>query len=610
MKKIAFAGNPNSGKSSIINMIASKSLKTGNWSGVTTEIEEVLYHYEGETYNCIDLPGFYGFHHGSDEEKVTINFFRNETCDCIVNVIDGTALINSLSCTLELRELQIPMLILLNFEDERINSNIDIKMDLLQRRLGIPVLSLSSYTLSKQEIIKHYIRKQCMIKPLYHPLYPAEIDRLFVDYVNFSGEDMKTAIYHFNLIYPSQCESARLKAVESMKSYVSQNRSVHLDFTLWFDRIIFKPLIGFLFLGFTLYISSWVVFNFVHPIIQIIDSVFKILVIIIKSISLLPSEASYFIINGLMESLRVIFSFIPIIASLTFLMGILEDSGIMTRIALLNDYYLRKIRLSGKSMIVFILGLGCNVPAIAAAASLEENKVREKSVLLVPLISCSGRLPIYFFFAERFFKDKAAVLIFFIYGTVFLIFCILSLLLSNGKSKPVPKPLELSYYRLPNLKKTLQKTSKECRHYLLTTGKTVFWALLVLWALMNIPVAPSESVLTWFAKKISFLFVPLGFGQYWQMTASLFPSLIAKESVVAFLLLCDSSLSFIPNNDYASVISFLLFCATMVPCITSCSMMKNKHGTKIMIKSVLLMCLIPYLISLCIYHLLCFFMFY
>lgn len=603
MKRVAFSGNPNSGKSSIINLITSGSLNTGNWSGVTTEAEEVVYEYHNTKYVCIDLPGFYGFSQHDDEQKVTHLFFENDSCDCIVNVIDGTALINALSCTLELRDLQIPMLILLNFEDERKKSGIEIKIETLERRLGIPVVSLSSFDLTKREILMQYIEEQCNKKVQYHPLYPVELDRIFVDYVNACHCELKMAIHDFKLLYPSQCEKARLKAIEGMKSIVSNHNPKLLEYTLCIDRILFKPMIGMVFVFTVFCLCFWILFGLSRPMIRIIDFGFDALVNVLNySLSFLPHPILSFLTEGLIKSLNVIISFLPIIGCLTMIMGILEDSGLMIRIALLSDYYMRMIRLSGKSMIVFVLALGCNVPAIAASTSLPDKKTREKTALLVPLISCGGRLPVYFFFIDRYFKDKALLLLFVIVGTGFLFICIFSLLLEKKNTKNRPSFVEIPYYRFPNIKKIKKKVIKDCQNYLYTTGKSVLWILLILWFLMNVPASSKESILMLLAKKVSFLFIPLGFGQYWQMTASLLPSLIAKESVVAFLLLCDPNLSFIPACDSASVISFLLFCSTMIPCVMSCMMIKNKYGKKLMLQSLFLMSILPYGISFLFYQ--------
>ena len=605
MKTVAFVGNPNVGKSALINLLADSDLKVGNWSGVTTEKIEAEYEYGRETYRCVDLPGLYGFNGKKDEERITQQYLETTPVDCLVNVVDSSCLLNNLYCTLQCRQFQIPIVLVLNFEDERLRNGIWIDTQAIARRLSVPLIQMSALDSSQCLSLKELIRRQAQSQVTYRPLLDRDTDQLLTAWMNRQNLDFKEGLRQFEQKYPQRMIQCRSQAVQSFARYVSSKDPRQLKISRQLDTIMLHPLWGYPLAAIFLLLMCSLVFLGSKPLVWGISLLFKgffwILAPLLKALPLLLQQL---ILDGFLGAMQAILSFVPLLGLLYGMIAVLEESGYMARIALLADRIMRIFHLSGKAMISLLLGFGCNVPAIASCGALENEKMRRKTALLIPLMSCGGRLPIYFFFIDTFFKGQQVLILFILYGTGVLLACFGSLLLDYKEKKEdayfEPQMMELPCYRLPRLEIVWKKVKKECQSFLTKTFTMVLWVLLILWALMHIPLGPVEnSLLAQFAKKISFLFIPLGFGRYWQLVASLFPALIAKESVVAFLLMLSPDLSFLPAGEKIVALSFMLYCLCTVPCIMTCSIQIQKYGWKQGLQSLLGMLLLPY--ALCFF---------
>lgn len=604
MIKVVFVGCPNTGKSALINSLAQSNLKTGNWSGVTVQRHEASYHYHQEEYLCIDLPGLYGFNNASDEERIAEAFFKEEKADCLVNVVDSCSVLNQLYCTLQCRQKQIPMVIVFNFEDERIKNGIQIDFMAIQRRLSVPVLSMSSFDTVKALILKSMIEKQVRQKAEYRPLLDKHSDFLFTSFIQQNHFSLKKGIECFERQYPQIMEKNRLKLISSFSQYVSKENPVQLEISAKIDHFLMKPIFSFLFLGMVFFFFSFLVFDCSGMLTAILELFFDYLK---AFFSLFCNDLSYplrsFLIDGIFSGVQAIFSILPIIAMLTLSMSLLEESGIMARIALFTDPFARKIGLSGKALISLILGFGCNVPAIASCIGLENEKIRRKTALLVPMISCGARLPIYFCFIDLFFANQKTLVLFLLYGSSILAVCICSLCFRSKNEDWIFSMMELPYYRKPKLSVLYNKVVTECKSFLIRAFKTVFWVLLLMWLLMHLPSGEIEnSYLILLAKKVQFLFIPLGFGKYWQLVASLFPSFLAKETVVGFLLMLSNDFSFLKGCGRLEILSFCIYCLFSIPCIMTVSCISNKFGFRHAFKSMGLMLILGYLVSFVFYQ--------
>lgn len=603
MKKIVFVGCPNTGKSALINSLAKSNLKTGNWSGVTVQRHEASYQYHQEDYLCIDLPGLYGFNASCDEERIAETFFKEEKADCLVNVVDSCSLLNQLYCTLQCRLKQIPMILVFNFEDERIKNGIQIDFMAIQRRLSIPVISMSSFDGNKALKLKAMIEKQARQQVEYRPLLDKQADFLFTSWMKQNHCCLKEGIEAFEKKYPHIMEKNRLKVIASFNQYISKENPVQLEMSSKIDQLLMKPIFSVLFLSLIFFFFSFLVFDCSGLIIKGLDILFEILKDFLFSWCVhLSYPLRSFIIDGIFNGIQAIFSILPIIAMLTLSMSLLEESGIMARVALFTDPFARKIGLSGKALISLILGFGCNVPAITSCIGLENEQLRRKTALLIPMISCGARLPIYFCFIDLFFSNQKTFVLLLLYGSSILAVCFCSLCFSL-KEDLFSSMMELPYYRYPKLSVLYHKVAMECWSFLLRAFKTVFWVLLLMWLLMHCPTGEIEnSYLVILAQKIQFLFIPLGFGQYWQLVASLFPSFLAKETVVGFLLMFSNDFSFLKGCGQLEILSFCLYCLFSIPCVMTVACIVNKFGYKHACKAVGLMLVLGYLISLFFYQ--------
>ncbi len=605
MKKVVFVGNPNVGKSTLINLLCGSNLKIGNWSGVTTEKLEASFFYGEEEYLCVDLPGLYGFSNATDEERITEEYLMNHEIDCLVNVVDSTALLNNLNCTLQCRDLQIPMVLVLNFDDERIKSGIEIDAKWIARRLSIPTIMMHAHNDKRISYLKECIHTQADKTIRYLPLLDNATEKLFVDFYNQNYNDLRSAIFNFNQQYQEFVVENRRKTINSFKEAYSQNNPKLLVLTKRIDTYLLHVVYGYLFAFIICASMFYIVFTgstWINNALNILLNAIKnVLVSIVVDFPILFQNL---LIDGIWGAFCSVLNIVPILALLYAMLALLEESGYMARISLLCDRFMRNFHLSGKTMLCFIIGTGCNVPGIASTVSLENEKMRKKAALLIPFMSCSARLPIYIYFINIFFIQHQVLVLLIIYGLSFIVVCSLSIFLDIKEKNYYDDVMlvELPSYRFPKVAVVINKVKKEIKQFMTKALKVVLWILLILWILMNTPYGPTEnSYLVTFAKNISPLFNPLGFGQYWFLVAALLPSFIAKESVVAFLILLNPDLTLIEHAPQIAL-SYMVFCLCSVPCVMTCSIMLQKYGFKHFLKSLLLTLIVPYLLSFFIYQ--------
>ncbi len=605
MKSVAFVGNPNVGKSAIINLLAESDLKIGNWSGVTTEKTEAFYTYKNEEFNCVDLPGLYGFSNKSDEERITEQYLNQSEIDCLVNVVDSTTLLNNLNCTLQCRELQIPMVVVLNFDDERIKEGININAQWISKRLSIPVLQMNAFEKDKKELLKEMIHKQSQQPVLYRPLLDRASEQVFYDFFNHNNYSLKEAIKIFNHNHPELSLSNRIQAIQSFSQSINIGSLKQLKLSKQIDKLLLHSSFGYLFGCFVFFLMFSLVFYASKPLSDILDQIMNtIKSIVLICIQSLPVLFQQFIIEGLFNAIHSLFSLLPLLFMLYFAIALLEECGYMARISILVDKFMRVFHLSGKTMLCFVMGFGCNVPAVAATGALENEKMRKKVALLMPFMSCGARLPIYIYFIDLFFKKHQVLVLFILYSTGIVIACFLSIVLDFKENESYFKCeiIELPNYRIPKIAIVLKKSFLECKMFLKKSFMIVLWILMCMWILMNVPGNEIEnSYLFQISNSLASIFKPLGFGNHWFFVAALFPSFIAKESVVAFLLLLNPDFTNINNIQLISL-SFLLFNCCSIPCIMSCMMLYRKYGVKHLCKSIVLSCVVSYSLSLIVFQ--------
>lgn len=692
--QIAFVGNPNVGKSAWINALSNADFKVGNWPGVTIEKKEAIVHWNHQVYHLIDLPGTYALTNATNEERITGEYLRGQAVDLIVNVVDATNLSRNLFLTLALRELQIPMILILNFMDEVEKYNIQIEFTKLSRRLQIPILPFSAFDSKHHADVKKAICDQMNKIVSYAPLLEHEDAQTYADLCTFIEKhiplsmELKTkdihrlalGIIHHDEIICRQVRSWYIDdfilsnlhlwdedewndlyqtALQSLMRYVHEQEGSRLQMSRKIDHWLLHKHWGFpiCFLFFSILLM--IVFNGSAPFNEFIDFLMNQMLAkyVAFFVSSLPIFIQEFILKGILAGVGGVLTFIPLMAFLYFMLSILEESGYMSRIACLFDRSMRVFHLSGKSFVSLLLGFGCNVPAIYATRTLDNEKQKKLTALLVPFMSCGARLPVYVLFASAFFQGKAAIMILSIYGIGILLALVLALIYSRMKGFQTKElfVLELPPYRLPSMSVVFHKVVQEVKGYVKKATTIVLWAMIIIWALSYFPNGKTqESYIAQFGKFAAPIYEPLGFGTRWETVAALPGSVVAKETVVGFLdqvllnteqeaygdidlsedvkeiayrfgATCKKSItSILPkqtiesdtneslvtsihnlwSDKYANLraFSYMVYILLSIPCVMTLQAIYREYGKKLLFMSIITMMIVPYLVSLFIFQ--------
>lgn len=689
MKRVVFVGNPNVGKSAWINALSDAHFKVGNWPGVTVEKKEALVEWNHQHYELVDLPGAYQLENSKSEEAITARFLREEQIDLIVNVVDATNLSRNLYLTLKLRQYQIPMIIIFNFMDEVKRYEISLDIEQLEAKLQVPIYPYSAFDKAGIDKVKQAITDKANQKVYYAPCITAEAIEPYLHLLRslrkcvplyMELKENELALLAYDLLYHKPQAFQQLKAwditmeqssyqgdedvdcyryIEELMVYVEDNEK-RLAKTRRLDRILLHPVYGMILLALILSLLLLFVFQGSAPFNDFIDFCVNDMLMRYANAFLffLPDAAKSFVLHGIIAGVGGVLVFIPLMSFLTFALSLLEESGYMARIAYLLDHAMQHFHLSGKSFVSLLLGFGCNVPAIYAARTLDHEKQKKLTALLVPFMSCGARLPVYMLFAAAFFPQKAAVMILSIYGIGIFTALAVALVCSRFTSFRDDELLllELPPYRMPSLKVIVNKVKQEVKHYIHKAFGIVLWAMVILWALSYFPNGNTEtSLIAQFAKTAAPIYEPLGFGNRWECVAALPGSIAAKETVVGFMdqtLLKetrDEIAPIDPLNDMTELVhsfqdacisfakglvlqsdsheqkdtlvaaiqglwsdekanaraySYMVYLLLSIPCIMSLQALWREYGWKLALLSVLLMLIIPYAASFSVYQLL------
>lgn len=581
---VAVAGNPNSGKSTLINAIAGSKLQVGNWPGVTVEKKEAEFVYNGITIRLVDLPGTYSLSPYTQEEVIARDYLVFEKPDLIINVVDSTNLERNLYLTIQLMELGIPIVIALNIYDEAEKKGFEINTKAMEEMLGIKVIpTVATKRKGHVELLNTIVEgteKDCLSKPKtlnygediesaasiierhIRNSYPQLVDKYpirwlslklmegdspvykklnFPDRVNFIAD----AIYHFKRAHGEDIESImadeRYALASGLTHEVLQKPVLKkIEITERIDKVVLNRFLGIpIFL-----ISMWLVFKLAFdistPFVDWIDSMisgpFKRWTTIALSFLNAPQWAISLATDGIIAGTGFILVFVPVIGMMMLLITFLEGSGYMARAAFVMDRLMHTLGLHGKSFIPMLLGFGCNVPSIYATRILESDRDKKLTALLVPLMSCGARLPVYIVFIGAFFQDHAGTVLW----SMYLLGIAMAILLGIILKKTVYKgdsPLfimELPPYRIPTFRDLIIHTWQKLKHFIVKAGTYILAVSILVWFMLNMPWGvenKKDSVLGMMGQAIAPCFEPLGFGS-WEAASSLITGLIAKEVVV------------------------------------------------------------------------------
>jgi ferrous iron transport protein B len=582
---IAVAGNPNSGKSTLINSITKSRLHVGNWTGVTVDIKEAETTYKGLDITFVDLPGCYSLSPYSHEEIIARDFITHEKPDLILNVIDTTNLERSLLLTLQLAELGIPMLIALNIYDEAEAKGLFVDLEKMQQLLSLQIIKTNSIkkegleqildsidenhanysNLSprhlnygkdieeainkiengieqkRPELAKKYSSRWLALKLIEKDSHVAEEE-------NFQGFDelVDESTKHLRTIHNQNIESfiadERYALASGLTKEVLEKKLIKdYNLTEKLDQFFLNKYLGMPLFALIMWLVFKLTFDVGNPFVDWLDSIINGPIMRASSSLLSFLSAPEWMVslfqNGIIAGVGAVIVFVPIIFFMMFFITFLEGSGYMARAAFIMDRTMHRIGLHGKSFIPLLLGFGCNVPALYATRTLENRRDRLMTALLVPLMSCGARLPVYVLLTAVFFPNSGGLVIWLIYllGIVlaFIMGFLFKKIIFKGES-PV-FIMELPPYRMPSLKNMLVHTWEKVKHFLIKAGTFILAMSILIWTVFHLPLdaeTKKESYLGKTAQFVAPVFEPLGFGT-WEASSSLITGIVAKEVVVS-----------------------------------------------------------------------------
>ncbi|GFP34970.1 ferrous iron transport protein B, partial [Candidatus Hakubella thermalkaliphila] len=581
---VAVAGNPNSGKSTLINAIVGTRLHVGNWPGVTVEKKEAMLEYEGRKIKFVDLPGAYSLSPYTQEEIIARDYLVHEKPDVIIDIVDATNLERNLYLTVQMMELGIPIVIALNIYDEAEKKGYKIDTKAMEEALGVRVIpTVSTKKKGLDDLLKAIIEVadaipshlpnqlnygqdiedassalQMQIKNAYPALaekYPLrwlsfklmEGDDHVYKEINIAGNGLpvRDVINHLKKAHGDDIESimadARYAQATGLTHEVLKKPEFRkIDLTEKIDRVVLNR-----FLGIPIFLATmWVVFKLVFdvstPFIDWVDEMmagpFPRWAEAILGVIHAPAWTVSLATDGVIAGVGFVLVFVPIIFAMMFAVTFLEGSGYMARAAFVMDRAMHAMGLHGKSFIPMLLGFGCNVPSIYATRTLENPKDKALTALIVPLMSCGARLPVYVLFIGAFFAARAGTVIWSLYVLGIAMAVVMGVIFKRTlfKGEAPMFIMELPPYRMPSFRSLMIHTWEKGRHFLIKAGTYILAVSILIWFLLNLPWGvehKKDSFLGQAGQVVAPVFEPLGFGN-WEAASALITGVIAKEIVV------------------------------------------------------------------------------
>lgn len=657
----ALAGNQNCGKTTLFNQLTGANRHVGNFPGVTVDRKSGAIRGVKNS-EVTDLPGIYSLSPYTDEEIVSREFILNERPHCIINIVDATNIERNLYLTMQLMELGLPMVLALNMMDEMEGNGGHIHINDMERMLGIPVVPVSAVrNQGVDELVRHCLHvaryqespaRQDFCPPEDHggavhrclhaimhlvedhalryniPLRFAvaklvEGDERIISALRLSANELETVEHIIRQMEEERGLDRAAAMAEMRYSFIEhlcsqtvvhpresreQLRSRHIDRILT-GRLTALP-------AFMLIMAAifWLTFDVIGGTMQewlegVIDWFTALSDDTLLSWHVNDTVRSL-IIDGVYAGVGSVASFVPVIVVFFFFLSMLEDSGYMARIAFVMDKLLRKIGLSGRSIVPLLIGFGCSVPSVMAGRTLPSARDRRLTVMLTSFMSCTAKLPIYVFFCAAFFPDHAAIVMCCLYllGIVTGIVTALVLKSTSFRGEAVPFVMELPNYRMPGFRTTMLLLWDKARDFLQRAFTVIFMATIVIWFLqsfsfhLSLVDDQSQSILGRVASFVAPVFQPVGFGD-WRVATSLVGGFLAKESVVSTLsVLFGDGVSLGSVLSIASALSLMVFCLLYTPCVAAIAAIRRELGNKDALTVVVAQCLIAYIMSMVVYN--------
>ena len=652
----ALAGNQNCGKTTLFNQLTGSNQHVGNFPGVTVDRKSgMIKGYPGT--EVVDLPGIYSLSPYTSEEIVSRQFILEEKPSAIINIIDATNIERNLYLTMQLLELNVPIVIALNMMDEMTGNGGSVLINEMEEILQVPVIPTSAAkNQGVEELAEHAVRIArlgethgrvdfCNPKDHNGAVHRAihGIMSLVGDHAEAAGipvrfavtkliegdplvtkalaltENEEEMVEKITRQMEEECGMDRSAAMADMrytfirrlchqtvikpKESKERIRSQKLDRFLtgkWTAIPAFVAIMGLVF---------WLTFNVIGAFFQnLLDEGIQIITHWTDQWLTAMDVATpihSLIIDGVFTGVGSVLSFVPIVVVLYLFLSLLEDSGYMARVAFFMDKLLRRVGLSGRSIVPMLVGFGCSVPAIMSSRTLPSERDRKMTLLLIPFMSCSAKMPIYAFFANAFFPKYAAPVMISMYFIGILMAILIALIGKNTvfKGEAVPFVMELPNYRMPGAKSVLQLMWDKAKDFLQRAFSVIFIGTIVVWFLqnfnfsMNMVSDPQSSMLAALAGFMAPLFIPLGFGN-WQMVTALISGFLAKESVVSMLAVVYGGTAAVRSAiTPLAAFTFMVFCLLYTPCIAAVATIRKEQGRGAAILMVIFQCVVAWLVA-------------
>ncbi len=635
----ALVGNQNCGKTTLFNQLTGSNQHVGNFPGVTVDAKTG--EIRGDRGDAVvDLPGIYSIRPYSNEEIVTRSFILKERPDGIINIVDATNIERNLYLTLQLLEMHIPVVLALNMMDEVRSNGGTIDIDKMQEELGIPVVAISAVRNEGIEDLIHAIKEvaerhvypkvtdfcekgavhRCIhavshqvedhaerigMSPRFAATKIVEGDRDIIDSLHLSeneldlmehsivemerdsGMDRNAALADMRYAFIEKvCAQAVIKCKESREHI----RSVRIDSVLTNKYLAIPSFL--LIMLFVFWMTFGVIGTFLSDLLSAgIDRLAAVTERALTAYGINPVVKSL-VIDGIFAGVGSVLSFLPIIVVLFFFLSILEDSGYMARIAFVMDRPLRRLGLSGRSFVSMLIGFGCSVPAVMSTRTLSSERDKKMTIMLIPFISCSAKIPIYALFTAAFFRRFQALVMIGLYALGILtgIICAAVLKKTVFRGKPMPFVMELPNYRFPSPKSVLLLMWDKAKDFIQRAFTVIFIATLIIWFLqtfdmrLNVVSDSGDSLLAMIGKLLAPLFIPLGFND-WRAATALISGFSAKEAVVSTLsVLTGTGMSGLGGAldtifTPLAAASYLIFTLLYTPCVAAVTTIRRELGS-------------------------------
>ncbi len=650
----ALAGNQNCGKTTLFHPLTGSNQHVGNFPGVTVDRKSGAIRNNPNT-EVTDLPGIYSMSPYTSEEIVTRQFIIGEKPTGIINIVDATNIERNLYLTMQLMELDTPMVLALNMMDEMRGNGGTVRINKMEAMLGIPVVPISAAkNEGVDELVDHarhvakYQERPGRMDFCSEEDHGGAVHRcihgiihLIEDHAEAAGipvrfaatklvegdqrieaalkldQNEKEMIEHIIVQMEQERGLDRAAAIADMRFHFihqlveqtvvtprqskEQLRSARIDRFLTGRYTAIPAFVGIMALVF--YLTFGVIGLALQNLLEVgIDALTAAVDSTLTAWNVNAAVHSL-VIDGIFTGVGSVLSFLPIIVTLFFFLSLLEDTGYMARVAFVMDKLLRRIGLSGRSIVPMLIGFGCTVPGVMASRTLPSERDRKMTILLTPFMSCSAKLPIYSLFAAAFFPEHAALVMVSLYFLGIAVGILMAILLKSSvfKGEAVPFVMELPNYRLPGLKNVVQLLWEKARDFLQRAFTVIFVATIIIWFLqsfdlrLSLTADPQQSILAWLASGIAPLFAPLGFAD-WRVSTALITGFMAKESVVSTLtILYGSSAAFAAALSPAAAAPLLVFCLLYTPCIAAVASVKRELGGRWAVIMVANQCIVAWL---------------